>query len=357
MLIYIIHNLKINTSKKLVFFLDLNCVIIIIKESDIMKKVELHLHLDGSVRKSTVASLLNVKEEDIKNDLSVRDDNVDLKEYLTKFDLPIKVMQTKDNLKKIAYELGQDLEKDDVIYAEVRFAPMFHTKEGLNYDEIVSSVLEGFKMVNIKINLILCMMRGASENDNLKTLDVAYRFLNRGVVALDLAGDENKYKTKDYKNLFDIANKRNIPFTIHAGEADGAKSVLDAVSFGAKRIGHGVRILEDEDALNEIKSKNITLEVCPTSNIQTKVVDKYEKHPIRKLYDKNVLLTISTDNNTVSNITLSTESEKLKKYFDFTREDFLKFNINAVNAAFISEKEKEEYINILKEDYYEDIRN
>ena len=322
-----------------------------------MKKVELHLHLDGSVRESTIAELLNKKLEDIKDKLHVNDYNSSLTEYLTKFDMPIKVMQTKENLKRIARELGEDLKKDDVIYAEVRFAPQLHTKEGLSYDDVVLSVIEGFKKCNIKINIILCMMRGASYIDNFKTIEVAEKYLNKGVVALDLAGDEKHYKTKDYEELFKIAKEKKIPFTIHAGEADDASSVLDAISFGAKRIGHGIRIIDDENAIGEVIKNKVTLEVCPTSNFQTKVVDLYKNHPIKKLYEKGVLITISTDNNTVSNITLSKEYEHLKSYFNFTNEDFLTFNINAINAAFISEKEKKKYIKMLIDNYSKIILN
>lgn len=313
-----------------------------------MKKVE--LHLDGSVRESTVAELLGVNENDIENKLHVNDYNSSLSEYLTKFDMPIKVMQTKENLSRIARELGEDLEKDDIIYAEVRFAPQLHTKKGLSYDDIVLSVIEGFKKCNIKINVILCMMRGASYINNLKTIEVAEKYLNKGVVALDLAGDEKHFKTKDYEELFKIAKEKNIPFTIHAGEADDASSVLDAISFGAKRIGHGIRIIEDNYATSEVIKNKVTLEVCPTSNFQTKAVEIYKNHPIKKLYEKGVLITVSTDNNTVSNVSLSNEYERLKSCFGFTDKDFLTFNLNAINAAFISDLEKEKYIKILKED-------
>ena len=264
--------------------------------------------------------------------------------------MPIKVMQTKENLSRIARELGEDLEKDDIIYAEVRFAPQLHTKKGLSYDDIVLSVIEGFKKCNIKINVILCMMRGASYINNLKTIEVAEKYLNKGVVALDLAGDEKHFKTKDYEELFKIAKEKNIPFTIHAGEADDASSVLDAISFGAKRIGHGIRIIEDNYATSEVIKNKVTLEVCPTSNFQTKAVEIYKNHPIKKLYEKGVLITVSTDNNTVSNVSLSNEYERLKSCFGFTDKDFLTFNLNAINAAFISDLEKEKYIKILKED-------
>lgn len=313
-----------------------------------MKKIELHVHLDGSVRPKTVSELLNYDIKDVKNKMMVTSDTKDLTEYLTKFDLPIKAMQTKDNLKRIARELALDLKDDDVIYAEVRFAPILHTKEGLSLDEVVSSVLEGIKSVNeIKINLILCMMRGFSNEDNLKTIMVTKKFLNKGVVGLDLAGDEKKYQTINYKDLFMIAKDNNIPFTIHAGEADTSKSVLDAINFGAKRIGHGIAIVNDDKVLNKVKEKNISLEVCPTSNVDTKAVLSYEKHPIKDLFLKGVKVTVNTDDRTVSNITLSKEYEKLKEYFNFSDEEFLQMNLNAISSSFMNEDEKTRYTKMI----------
>lgn len=313
-----------------------------------MKKIELHVHLDGSVRPKTVSELLNYDIKDVKNKMMVTSDTKDLTEYLTKFDLPIKAMQTKDNLKRIARELALDLKDDDVIYAEVRFAPILHTKEGLSLDEVVSSVLEGIKSVNeIKVNLILCMMRGFSYEDNLKTIMVTKKFLNKGVVGLDLAGDEKKYQTINYKDLFMIAKDNNIPFTIHAGEADTSKSVLDAINFGAKRIGHGIAIVNDEKILNLVKEKNVFLEVCPTSNVDTKAVLSYEKHPIKDLFLKGVKVTVNTDDRTVSNITLSKEYEKLKEYFNFSDEEFLQMNLNAISSSFMNEDEKTRYTKMI----------
>ena len=313
-----------------------------------MKKVELHVHLDGSVRPSTVSEILDISLEDAKKEMIVSKNNQNLSEYLTKFSLPLKVMQTKENLKRISKELALDLKKDEVIYAEVRFAPYFHTKEGLSYDEVVTSILEGIKEVTgIKINLILCMMRGVDFKYNLETINCAKRFLNNGVVALDLAGDEHNYETKEYEELFEIAKKENIPFTIHAGEADGRDSILSAIDFGTTRLGHGIICLEDRNTIKKIKDNKITLEICPTSNIQTKVFNSFKEYPIKKLLKENILITINTDNRTVSNTTLNKEYDILHKYFNLTNEDFLNFNINALNASFISEEEKEQYKNIL----------
>lgn len=256
-------------------------------------------------------------------------------------------MQTKENLERVAFELAQDLQKDDVIYAEIRFAPNKHLKSGLTLDEVVTAILKGLSQVPIKTNLILCMMRGDSYEQNLKVIKLAKKYLNHGVVAIDLAGSEASYPVNLYQELFEIAQKENIPFTIHAGEADGPLSVINAINLGAKRIGHGVRAIESEKALKLIKEKNITLEVCPKSNLDTNMYEKLSNHPIKKLYDMGLLVTINTDNRTLSNTNLTKSYQDLQEVFSFTKQDFLKMNENALQSAFLKQDEIEELLALL----------
>ena len=312
-----------------------------------MKKVELHLHLDGSIRPSTISEILNINLEEAKKLSTIETKCASLKEYLTKFDIPLKIMQTKENLERVAFELAQDLQKDDVIYAEIRFAPNKHLKSGLTLDEVVTAILKGLSQVPIKTNLILCMMRGDSYEQNLKVIKLAKKYLNHGVVAIDLAGSEASYPVNLYQELFEIAQKENILFTIHAGEADGPLSVINAINLGAKRIGHGVRAIESEKALKLIKEKNITLEVCPKSNLDTNMYEKLSNHPIKKLYDMGLLVTINTDNRTVSNTNLTKSYQDLQEVFSFTKQDFLKMNENALQSAFLNQAEIEELLALL----------
>lgn len=311
-----------------------------------MPKIELHLHLDGSVRTQTACEILN---RNVKDEMQVNNCQ-NLTDYLSKFEMPIKVMQTKENLERISYELALDLKEDNVIYAEIRFCPLFHTNN-LSLDEVVTSILKGLKKVDIKTNLILCMMRGLEEEENKKIIYLAKKYLNKGVVGIDLAGDEAKYKTKDYEYLFKLAKENNIPFTIHAGEADDYISILDAVKMGAKRIGHGVKVIDSENTIDKLIKENITLEVCPKSNIDTCIVNEYKLHPIQKLYKSGVKITVNTDNKTVSNIDLTKEYQNLAFTFNFTKNDFLKFNINAIEASFLNNLEKEELKQIIIDKY------
>lgn len=307
-----------------------------------LKKIELHLHLDGSVRVSTVEELLNQKN--LNQEMIVNQETNSLSDYLTKFDLPIKIMQTKENLIRVSKELVEDLAKDNVIYAEIRFAPIFHTQENLTLEEVVNAVLEGLKSYKVKTNLILCMMRNSTNEENKKIIDLAIKYKNKGVCAIDLAGDESRYPTYYFRDLFEYARKNNILFTIHAGEAGKLLDLEDAIEYQTTRIGHGIKAVENIDIIKTIKEKQITLEICPTSNIQTHVVDSYPNHPIKKLYDNGVKITINTDNRTVSNISLSKEYELLHKYFNFTKDDFITFNINAIHSSFLSQREKEELL-------------
>lgn len=313
-------------------------------------KVELHVHLDGSVRPETVSEILNMNLEEVKENMIAPITCKDLNDYLTKFDLPVLAMQTSSDLERIAYELTEDLKKDNVIYAEVRFAPLKHTKNGLTKEEVIESILKGLKKGDIPTKLILCCMRNDSIEENLKVIDLALKYKG-DVVAVDLAGAEALYKTSSFKTLFEVCNEKSIPFTIHAGEADGYDSIKSAIDFGAKRLGHGVLSIDYPELLEEIKENNILLEVCPTSNIQTNIYKTINEHPISELFKKGVSVCINTDNRTVSNVTLSEEYNSLKEKFSYL--DFCKMNLDAIEHSFLNIEEKK----ILKkkiEQYMED---
>ncbi len=309
-----------------------------------MPKIELHLHLDGSVNLDLASKLSNLPLETIKEKMVAKDKCQNLTEYLTKFDFPISLMQTKENLIKIAKTLIQDLENDNVIYAEIRFAPMQHINKGLSLDEIILAILEGLKSEEVKTNLILCLMRNHDYETNLNVINLAEKYLNKGVCAIDLAGDEIKYDINNFQKLFKTAKEKHIPFTIHAGETSSSTAVITAINYGAKRIGHGIKVVNDKQAKELIRQKDILLEVCPTSNVQTNVIDTYSHHPILNFYKKNIPVSINTDNRTVSNITLTEEYIKLYKNFNFTLNDFKQMNIMAINHAFITKEEKEDLL-------------
>ena len=328
-----------------------------LKQIKEMPKVILHLHLDGSLRPETVYNWLkeqgkDVTLEKVQKDLMVNKDCRDLNEYLQKFDLPLKVLQTEEHIEQATYELFEDLARQNTIYAEVRFAPQLHTKEGLDYDKIIEAAIRGMNKAKetygIDGNLLLCCMRGEDNAiRNLRTAAVAKRYLGKGVCGIDLAGAEALYPTQNYKELFNIAREANIPFTIHAGEAAGAESIKKALEFGAKRIGHGVRCLEDLILVKELVQKEIPLEVCPISNLQTKATG--EKHPIEELYKSGLKVTVSADNNTVSNTDIIEEYKYILDNTNLTIKDLTQMNKNAVRGAFVSPQKKAELVATLEQ--------
>ena len=317
-----------------------------------LKKVELHVHLDGSLRPNTVLELLHNDKLDFENVvemLTVSKECKDLTEYLKKFELPLKILQDEESLERVSYELVEDLKRENVIYAEIRFAPGLHTKNGLNYDEIVSSVLLGMKRASssgdIKCNLILCCMRGKdNKEENIKTVEIAKKYLGKGVCAIDLAGAEAIYKTNEYEYIFKLAKNLNVPYTIHSGEVDAKQSMQSAIKFGTKRIGHGINSIKYEEIIKKIVDNDIVLEICPTSNVDTKIVSNIKDHPIYRLFKRGVKVTINTDNRTVSNVTLTEEYNNILNNFSFDINDLIKMNKNAILSAFITEEEKQELL-------------
>ena len=211
--------------------------------------------------------------------------------------------------------------------------------------EVIEAAIEGLNRSDFSAELILCCMRGTDNHEaNLETVKLAKDYIGKGVCCIDIAGAEALFPTENFGDLFALAREEGTPFTIHAGEADGPKSVWKALEYGTKRLGHGVRSLEDPKLIEKIVAEGITLEVCPTSNIHTCMFPSIEEYPLRKLMDAGVKVTINTDNMTVSNINLAKEYGKLIAAFDLTDEEIKGFAKNAVNACFASEEKKKELL-------------
>lgn len=325
------------------------------KEVENMPKVVQHLHLDGSLRPETVKEWIEemlgkkVDIEVVKKLLMVDKDCKDLNQYLEKFDTPMKVLQTAEHLERATFELYEDLANQNVVYAEVRFAPSKHLMGGLSYDEVVTAVIKGMnrakEQYGIDGNIILCCMRGSGEQnkeENFATVETAKKFLGKGVGALDLAGAEAIFTTDNFEDVFKKAKEYNIPYTIHAGEADGPKSINTALDYGAKRIGHGVRCIEDEKTMKRVKelgeSEGLVLEVCPISNLQTQAVEG--KHPLEKIYRYGIKTTINTDNNTVSSTNILDEYNWVLDNTNLTTSDLAKMNEYACRSIFGTPEQK-----------------
>lgn len=319
-------------------------------------KILLHLHLDGAIDiddafKWVKEDGIKISKKDLLRELQVDEECHNLNDYLKKFDLPCKLLQTCERLEITSYHLFQKLAKLNVVYAEVRFAPLKHLEKGLTLDDVVISVINGFNKANVESGIIggiiLSLMRGEEYEKNKKVVDVAKKYLGKGVVGIDLAGAEALYPTKDYVQLFSYAKTLEIPFTIHAGEAAGVESIKAALDIGAKRIGHGVKVIDDEALMERVIKENILLEVCVTSNYQTEAIKR--RHPIEKLYRKGVKISINTDNDTVSSIDINREYARILQETKMDIEDLIKCNTNSIPFIFADDKTKNKLLNMYEE--------
>lgn len=314
--------------------------------------IDLHAHLDGSVTvdiAKKLAALQNIalptdKDDELLALLSVPESCESLNDFLQCFDLPGKLMQTLEGLKNAVTLVLENMAADGVIYAELRFAPQFHTLDGMTQEEAVQAAIAGLKDAPIPANLILCCMRGeGNEKENEETMMLAKQYLveNHGVTAMDLAGAEALFPTEKYLGLFEKAKAMGIPFTVHAGEAAGPESVRAAIQTGTKRIGHGVRSTEDESVVEQIRDRGITLEMCPTSNRQTHAIPDMKQYPLIPFLESGIRVTVNTDDMGIERTCLSKEFEYLRREFGLTKAQEKKLLLNAADAAFASEETKE----------------
>ncbi|CAM3815839.1 adenosine deaminase [Cohnella lubricantis] len=318
-----------------------------------MPKVDLHLHLDGCVKPETMLEWAAEQGSELPaNDaagllpyMTVSDDCASLVDYLAKFRFVLPFLQNEQALERSAYEAVERAAEDNCIYIEVRFAPLLHTERGLTADDALAAVIRGLRRgeerYEIRARAIAICMRHHSPKDNLEVVRTASRYLGRGLVAVDLAGDEAGFPPQLFREVFELAQELGIPVTIHAGEAGGADNVLEAIDrLGAVRIGHGVRARENPAVLERIRECGIPLELCPTSNIQTKAVDGWEDYPIRDYMRSGIVVTINTDNPTVSGTSMTEECRRLAEHLGFGMADIVRLMENAVEAAFLDEAEK-----------------
>lgn len=318
-----------------------------------LPKIELHCHLDGSVRPETVLDI--AKDEKIqlptydilqlKSLLEAPKECTSLVEYLNRFNIPLLIMQSKASLKRITYELLEDASKENVKYMEIRYAPVLHVNKGLSLEEVIESVLQGIeegeKDFPIKANLILSCLRHRGPESAMTVVEAGRKFLNRGVVAVDLCGAENEGFSKDFVQVIEKAREYGYRVTIHAGETGFGSNVIDAIKLlHAERIGHGVSIKDLQEAYHLVKENNVLLEMCPTSNINTKIVKNYEEHPLYKFYKDGIKVSFNTDNRTVSNTNVTNECEEIHTNAQLNFQDYKNIYLDSVNAAFATEEVK-----------------
>ena len=317
-----------------------------------LPKAELHCHLDGSVRPTTLLELGREARvqmpkhtpEELAEFMRV-DDARTLEDYLRRFDVTVSVMQTEDALERIAYELAEDAAEDGVRYIEVRNAPILNVVRGLTLVQAIEAPLRGLRRAEKEFGVIgrfiVCALRNFTPEDSLAMAQLAVEFKNEGVVAFDLAGGEKGNPAARHVEAFRYAREHNLAVTVHAGEGDGAESVREAVHIcGANRIGHGTRLIEDPELTQYVNDRRIALEICLTSNVQTRVADSYEAHPLREYFDRGLNVTLNTDNRLMSGTTLTDEYVHAAEQLGFTVDELAGIALNGFESAFLPWEER-----------------
>lgn len=318
-----------------------------------LPKTDLHVHLDGSIRISTIFELAKKQkvklpadtEEKLKKIVCCDEDCKSLDEYLRAFDVTLSVMQTEEALIRTAFELAEDAAKENIRYLEVRYSPILHTQKGLKLTVISDAVLKGLrkaeKKYNIRTGVIICGIRNMDPDKSLRLAKLAVAYKNKGVIGFDLAGAEYNYPAKDHMEAFYLALNNNINITIHAGEAYGPKSIHEALHYcGTHRIGHGTRLIEDGDLLNYVNDHRIPLEICLKSNMHTKSVPSLKQHPLNFYLDYGMRVTINTDNRLVSDTTLTDEYMLGINELGLDYTDIKNIIINGFKSAFIPYRDR-----------------
>ena len=318
-----------------------------------LPKADLHIHLDGSLRVETVLDLARKKNillpsfdiEELTRILTIQDRVDDLGKYIERFQITLSVMQDVDGLYRAAFELAEDAAKDNVRYMEVRYSPILHQRNGLELDTIVKAVINGLndaeRHFNIRTGIIICGIRNINPKASEMLAELAVKYKNRGVVAFDLAGVEYNYPAKDHLKAFYNVRNNNVNITLHAGEAFGPSSIHQAIHYcGAHRVGHGTRLIEDPDLLNYVRDHRIPLEVCLLSNYQTRSVISLKEHPFIHYLNRQLRVTLNTDNTLISGTSMTDEFVLAVETFNLSLEQVFKVILNGFKSVFLGFEEK-----------------
>jgi adenosine deaminase len=269
----------------------------------------------------------------------------DLADFFRRAPKGTALMQTEEQLRLVTFDVFEQLQRDNVVYAEILLVPYMHTGRGLTVEQIVEIVDDAVAKVGektgIEARLVLSTLRHYSTQQSLATVKLVERFRGRHVGGIDLGAYEAGYPIYAHIPAFQYAAQQGIPRTVHAGEARGPDSVWECLkSLRPARIGHGVRSIEDPALVEHLKRERVHLEVCPTSNIQIDLFDTYAHHPINTFYEQGLSVGVNTDTRMIANVTLTQEYEKLHRAFGWDERHFLRCNLDALAAAFLPEEVK-----------------
>ncbi len=321
-----------------------------------LPKAELHVHLDGSLRPLTLAELalerdrvLPEYEEKALGTHMLVSDARNLEEYLDRFALTLSVMQDAEAIERIAYETAVDHHAENVRYLEVRFCPALNTHEDLQSHDALEAALRGLQRaeaeLGIRTRIIVCALRTLPPKASRAMAELAVAYKDRGVCAFDLAGAEAGYPAKDHLDAFRLATSSCLPITVHAGEGYGPASLRQAIEVAhATRIGHGTRLEEDPELMDYVRDQGIPLEVCMTSNVQTRVTPSYAEHPVRRYFEYGINVVLCTDNRLMSGVTLTDEYRHARDELGFSGDDLVSVARMGFEGAYVSKPVKAEML-------------
>jgi adenosine deaminase len=312
-----------------------------------LPKAELHCHLDGSVRPSTLLELgaaygkaMPAATPEALAEYMRVDDARHLEDYLARFDITLSVMQTAESLDRIAYELAIDAAREGVRYIEVRYAPVLNVREGLTLEQAVEAPLKGLARAEREGGaigrVIVCGIRNMAPGVSMELAELAVAFKGQGVVGFDLAGGEAGNPATVHADAFAFARYHDMPCTCHAGEGAGAESVREAVHVcGAHRVGHATRLIEDRSLMDYVIDRRIALEICLTSNVQTRAAESIASHPFRTYFERGANVVLNTDNRLMSGVTLTDEYERAARDLGFGFDALAQVALNGFESAFL----------------------
>jgi adenosine deaminase len=318
-----------------------------------LPKTDIHCHLDGCLRPRTVLELAEAqgirlptrKLPELTRLLEAGKRTRNLGDYLKIFDLTLSVMQERAALYRVAFELAEDAAKENIRHLEVRYAPILHQKKKLAYDEIVDAVIEGLRDAGARLGMstgvIICGIRSMDPRTSVALAELAVAYKGRGVLAFDLAGQEKDYPAKAHRDAFQVILKNNVNSTVHAGEAFGPASIAQALHYcGAHRIGHGTRLREDPAVLAYVNDHRIPLEVCLSSNVQTRAVRTLRDHPFGEYFRQGIRVTLNTDSRLISATDVTNEMLLAARAFRLSPYELKRIVINGFKSSFLPYAQK-----------------
>jgi len=326
-----------------------------------LPKAELHIHLLGAVRPTTLVEIVKAERIDTPYDSQEEMKRLfryqDFGHFIEVYNHLIGLIQHEEHFERLTYEVLGDCAHQNVRYVELSFSSMDHVQQGLDFDDMLDAINRGIDRANrdygILADIRIDLVRNFGSDNAMQTLDAVERKPDN-IVSVDIGGSEHKFPPQPFEAVYERAKQMGLHLVAHAGEAAGPKSIWDAIKYlDVERVGHAVSAIDDPDLMKFMKERNIAIEACPVSNVRTRVVQSMKEHPIREFYDYGLLVTVNSDDPTLFQTNLNNECKELHRELDFQIDDLFQLSLNAIKASFLSKSKKE----VLRKDFMQIYRN